>query len=292
MRMNATVGARVISVGKNLAWIAFENESALRIATLKRARGKREMLVPGDLVHARPLPDGTAVVDARAPRSATLERREGGRTNTMAANVDRIVIVSSLENPPPRLVLLDQLLAFAELHQLGVLVLFTKPDLAPAQRGEELETRYAALGYTVLTVNAKRGDGIDRLKRELHGHHSLLAGASGVGKSSIFRALGGEAIVGNVSRHGLGRQTTSSARLYRTPEGFLIDSPGVSEFGLGEVPAAELAGAFREMREAAEGCRFNDCGHLQEPGCAVLEAVQRGTIARSRYESYRHILRR
>jgi len=291
--MNAAIPARVISVGKNVAWIAFDAERVLRLATLKRTRGKREMLVPGDMVHARALPDGNAVVDERLPRTATLERRDGGgRTKTMAANVDRIVIVSSLENPPPRLVLLDQLLAFAELHSLEVLVLLTKPDLAPHERRAELEALYAALGYPVLTVNAKLGGGIEVLKRELHGHNSLLAGASGVGKSSIFRALGGEAIIGSVSRHGLGRQTTSAARLYRTSEGFLIDSPGVSEFGLGELAAAQLAGAFREMRERAAGCRFTDCGHVHEPGCAVLEAVRTGTIPSSRYESYRHILRR
>jgi ribosome biogenesis GTPase len=115
-------------------------------------------------------------------------------------------------------------------------------------------------------------------------------GNSGVGKSSIFRALGGVAAVGEISRFGRGRQTTTSARLFRLGEGFLIDSPGIGEFDLDPMPPSELAWLFVEMREPARLCRFSDCRHLTEPGCAVRDAVADGRIALSRYTSYTEIL--
>jgi ribosome biogenesis GTPase len=124
----------------------------------------------------------------------------------------------------------------------------------------------------------------------LPGRRAMLVGNSGVGKSTIFRALGGESVIGELSRHGLGRQTTSSARLYRLEGGFLIDSPGINEFGLGEIGASALAASFREMQELTPLCRFSNCTHVQEPDCAVKAAAARGAIAKSRYESYCKIL--
>ncbi|MBC5816305.1 MAG: ribosome small subunit-dependent GTPase A [Candidatus Eremiobacteraeota bacterium] len=290
MRINEPERARVVSVGKNAAWIVFDSESIPRVATLKRTTGKREMLVPGDLVSARRLEDETALVDAVAERHSVLQRRSGERTKTMAANIDTIAAVTALADPPPRLVLLDQLLAFAEFESLEALVLFTKPDLASPAIPKVLDALYRSLGYATLTVNPKTGSNLEALKEVLRTKHAMLAGVSGVGKSSLFRALGGESVVGAVSRHGIGKQTTTASRLYRTGEGFLIDSPGVGEFGLGEVTPQELAQAFREMREPASRCRFNDCSHLREPGCMVQAAVDGGTIVQSRYESYRYIL--
>ena len=289
--MSQSFPARVVSVGKNAAWIVLDSEHAPRVADLKRASGKREMLAPGDCVDVRVLEDGRALVERVQERAFTLSRRTlDGRTKTMAANVDAIVAVTSLADPPPRLLTLDQLLAFAEFEEIDALVVLTKPDLASESATSELFALYRSLGYEVLIVNPKDGVNIDGLRKALSHRHALLCGVSGVGKSSIFRALGGDAVVGDVSRHGLGRQTTSAARLYRMPEGFLIDSPGVAEFGLGAVTPAELADGFREMPDLAVRCRFSDCTHLQEPDCAVQAAVVDGTIAESRYGSYRRIL--
>jgi ribosome biogenesis GTPase / thiamine phosphate phosphatase len=283
--------ALVISTGKNAAWVSLEGEREPRLAQLRRMTGKRFMPVPGDLVAVRILEDEKAVVERIEPRSFTLERRTaGGQAKTMAANVDTLVTVTSLAQPPPRLITLDQLLAFAELSEIGAIVVLTKPDLAPPGLEWDLRSLYRALEYATLVVNPKDGINIDGLHDAIVGRRSLLSGVSGVGKSSIFRALGGEANVAETSRFGLGRQTTSAARLFRLEGGFLIDSPGVNEFGLGELEASELVQGFREMREPALQCRFTDCTHLREPGCAIRQAVDEGSIPASRYESYTKIL--
>lgn len=264
-----------------------DGEPGTRIAQLRRMTGKRFMPVPGDVVHVRILEDDRAVVDRIEPRGFALERRTAeGRSKTMAANVDTLITVTALANPAPRTVALDQLLAFAELEEIAAAVVFTKPDLADAQERERLVETYAALDYPTIVTNPKRGENVEALRTFLHGRHAMLCGISGVGKSTIFRALGGEGSVGDLSRHGLGRQTTTTARLYRRSDGFLIDSPGVNEFGLGAIAPRELAEAFREMREPALHCRFSDCTHLLEPGCGVREAVDAGTIAQSRYASF------
>ena len=290
-RVNQSFPARVVSVGKNAAWIVLDSEHEPRVADLKRASGKRKMLAPGDRVDARILEDGRAIVDRVHDRTFTLERRTvEGRAKTMAANVDTLATVTALANPPPRLLTLDQLLAFAELEGLRAVVVLTKPDLAEEPAAGQIAGLYRSLGYDVIVLNPKTGQNVEALRTALECRHALLCGVSGVGKSSIFRALGGDAVVGDVSRHGLGRQTTTSARLYRLPDGFRIDSPGVAEFGLGAIGPAELIEGFREMREPARRCRFSDCTHLHEPDCAVQAAVAGGSIAESRYASYRRIL--
>lgn len=289
--MNASFPALVVSVGKNAAWVVLDDETTARVADLKRAAGKRVMLAPGDRVDVRLLEDGRTLVERTLPRSSVLERRTlEGRSKTMAANVDTLVTVTAFSDPPPRLVTLDQLLAFAEFEAIAPLVIFTKADLVAAGDAASLAGLYASLGYQTLVVNPKQGTNVETLRAFLQERHALLCGVSGVGKSSIFRALGGEATTGEVSRRGIGRQTTSAARLYRLPNGFLIDSPGVAEFGLGALEAFELVQGFREMREPAARCRFTDCTHRREPGCGVIAACEAGGIAPSRYASYCRIL--
>lgn len=289
--MSSLHRALVVSTGKNVAWVSLDGETTPRLAQLRRMTGKRSMPVPGDVVYVRVLEDDKTVVDRLEPRLLTLERRTAdGRSKVMAANVDTLVTVTALADPSPRLITLDQLLAFAEIESISAIVVFTKPDLASQDVRAELTRLYEGLGYETIVVDPKHGGNVDGLRAAIAGRPALLCGISGVGKSSIFQALGGEASVGEVSRHGMGRQTTTTARLYRMGEGFLIDSPGVNEFGLGEIPPAELVQAFREMREPATGCRFTDCTHLREPGCGVRAAVEDGRVSQSRYGSYRKIL--
>lgn len=249
------------------------------------------MPVPGDVVFVRVLEDDKTLVDRIEPRGFVLERRTvEGRSKIMAANVDTLVTVTALADPPPRLVTLDQLLAFAELESVAAMVVFTKPDVAEPQVRDGLVALYEGLGYRTIVVNPKQGENVEELREAIKGRHALLCGVSGVGKSSIFKALGGDASVGEVSRHGLGRQTTSAARLYRMGDGFLIDSPGVNEFGLGKIEPAELVEGFPEIRQPATTCRFTDCTHLREPDCGVQAAVAGGRVPESRYASFRKIL--
>jgi ribosome biogenesis GTPase / thiamine phosphate phosphatase len=249
------------------------------------------MPVPGDVVFVQILEDGRTLVERIEPRAFTLERRSvDGRTKTMAANIDLLVTVTALADPPPRLVTLDQLLAFAEVEGIAAGIVLTKPDLGAPVKTAELTALYAGLQYPTVCVNPKKGENVDVLRDLLRGRRAMLVGNSGVGKSTIFRALGGDTPIGEVSRHGLGRQTTSAGRLYRIGTGFLIDSPGINEFGLGEIDALSLTQAFREMPELAARCRFTDCTHLQEPDCAVQAAAADGRIAATRYASYRRIL--
>jgi len=281
--------ARVIAVGRNAAWVVRDGDAEPVLAALRKTLA-RTVLAPGDLVAVRALEDGRVVVDAVEPRSFALVRRTaGGRTKTMAANVETMAIVVALTDPPPSLAMLDRLIAFGVQHGIAAALILTKADLAGAAAAERIGAVYAPLGIPVLVVQPKTGDGIDALRAYLAGRHALLVGNSGVGKSSIFRALGGIATVGDLSRFGRGRQTTTSARLFAGPDGFLIDSPGIGEFILDPMPAAELPRLFAEMREPATRCRFEDCRHLAEPDCAVREAVAEGRIAASRYASYREL---
>jgi ribosome biogenesis GTPase len=281
--------ARVIAVGRNAVWVVPEGEREPVLAALRKTLA-RTVLAPGDVVDVSALEDDRVLVDRVRPRSFALVRRTaGGRTKTMAANVETMAIVVALVDPPPSFAMLDRLVAFSVQHGIAAALILTKADLAGPEAARRVEGIYAPLGIPVLVVQPKSGAGIPELRAYLDGRHTLLVGNSGVGKSSIFRALGGTATVGDLSRFGRGRQTTTSARLFETPGGFLIDSPGIGEFILDPLPAAELPELFVEMREPASRCRFDDCRHLAEPDCAVREAVAAGRIAASRYQSYREL---
>jgi ribosome biogenesis GTPase len=173
-------------------------------------------------------------------------------------------------------------------------VIFTKPDLGRLAGIDDtsLLRLYNGLGYPSFAIDPRTPEGARALADSFADAATLLIGQSGVGKSSLFRALGGEAEVGDVSKIGRGKQTTTTGRLFRFPGGFLIDSPGVGEFGLDSYSDAEIGLGFVEFARAGGPCRFVDCRHRTEPGCVVRAAVEAGTIAPSRYASYRAILER
>jgi len=282
--------ARVIAVGRNAAWIVADDETEPRLASL-RSKSKHAMLVPGDIVDVREIAEDRTVIDHVEPRSFALMRRTpGGRTKTMAANINSVAIVAALADPPLHLTMIDQLIAFAVQHEVEVLLLLTKVDLAGEEMAERTAALYRSLEVPTLILQPTSGRGVDAFRAMLETRKALLVGNSGVGKSTIFKALGGIGVVGDISRFGRGKQTTTSARLARMGEGFLIDSPGIGEFALDPLPPAEIAYLFVEMREPATRCRFSNCRHLQEPDCAVRAAVDAGTMAESRYASYREMV--
>jgi ribosome biogenesis GTPase len=281
--------ARVVAVGRNAAWVVPLGGTEPLLAHFRKTQA-RTVLAPGDVVRIRALEDERVIVEGIEPRSFALVRTTGGgRTKTMAANVETLAITVALIDPPPSLPMIDGLIAFAVQHGVQAALFLTKADLAGTAPADALAAIYRPLDVPTLVVQPRSGEGIDALRAFLDGRHALLVGNSGVGKSSIFRALGGVAAIGDLSRFGRGRQTTTSARLFQTADGFLIDSPGIGEFTLDPLPAIELAQLFVEMREPATRCRFDDCRHLSEPDCAVREAVELGTIAPSRYGSYREL---
>ncbi|MBD5606932.1 MAG: ribosome small subunit-dependent GTPase A [Candidatus Eremiobacteraeota bacterium] len=285
--------ARVVSVGRNAAWIAFEDDDVLLLASLRKSVDRR-MLVPGDLVVALPLDADRVVIERREPRTFSLERRTArGRTKTMAANVDGIGIVAAFARPSLHDAMIDELLAFAAIHGIEARLVFTKADLVPEAEVATVLARYRRIGYVALAVNPKAGTGIDAIRDQLAGRQTLLIGQSGVGKSSLFAALGGDADVGDVSKIGRGKQTTTAGRLHRFPAGgFVIDSPGVGEFEVRDCTPGEIALGFVEFAPYLQTYRFADCTHRHEPGCRVRSAVDDGTIAASRYASYVAILDR
>ncbi len=281
---------RVISVGRNAAWVVFNEETEPQVASLRKG-DRHTMIVPGDVVDAQTLEDGRVVVDRVHDRAFVLERRTGGgRTKVMAANLDTLAIVAALVDPVIHLGFIDRLIASATLHELHAMLVLTKPDLGGPALTESVAAIYGRIGYPVLVVQPKSGEGIAGLREAIAQRHALLVGNSGVGKSSIFRALGGTSVVGDLNRFGTGKQTTSTARLFQMGEGFLIDSPGIGDFAIEPLPAAEASRLFVEIAALAGRCRFTNCRHLVEPGCAIRDAVESEAIASSRYESYREMV--
>ena len=248
----------------------------------------------GDRIRWTPSEDGEqGRVEEVLPRSTTLVRPAyGGKTRVVAANLDRIFVVIS-PSPEPDWLLVDQYLAVCEFRHIEAEIVCNKIDLAENGTLTELAD-YARIGYPVHSVSARNGIGVAELKQALHGHCSMLAGQSGVGKSSLTNALlpDKNLRVGEISeRSGLGRHTTTAATLYPLPEGGdLIDSPGVAVFGLAEIKGQDLAWGYREFQPRISQCRFNDCRHTGDKDCAVREAVEKGAIAPARYQRYLKLL--
>ena len=270
-----------------------EDALGARFPAFVARRGLR--LVCGDHVLWRAAEEGgdVAVVEG-LPRTTELARPDSrGRVEVLAANVDQVVVVCAPE-PAPDPFIIDRYLAAAENMGATAVVACNKTDLPDAAQVRHLD-EFEAVGYPVLRVSAHAQAGLQALQARLAGHCSILVGQSGVGKSSLLNALlpGMDVATATISvATGEGRHRTTATTLYRLPGGgALLDSPGVRDFApaLGD-PRLAVAG-FREIVAAADYCRFANCRHMKEPGCAVKAGVESGAINPRRYESYRRLLR-
>ncbi len=265
-------------------------EASLR-GRLKKSGNPMDRIVVGDRVHLETSGDAY-VIHAVEPRTTTLMRaRLGGRyPKPVAANLDRLFAVAATDQPTPSPELIDRLLVLAEAGGMAGVVVLNKTDLESGRAAaQELSSTYGAVGYPVHLVSAKTGAGMEELAADLCDGWGILAGASGVGKSSLLSWIQPNLNlrVGELGSTGAGRHTTVSARLIPLEcGGYVVDSPGFSDAGLWGITPAELSSCFPEMRRLAEGCRFRECTHHREPDCAVLEAVAEGVVAPSRHASY------
>jgi ribosome biogenesis GTPase len=256
--------------------------------------------VVGDRVSVSLSSEHRGVVEDVRPRRNLLSRvseEDDSAFQIIAANLDRLVVVLAAEPFPPRWVLADRLLVLAEREGFEAALVVNKIDLAGAAARKSIATAaeaYARIGVPLVGTSALEGTGLERLRECLEGQLSLLCGHSGVGKSSLLNRLcpGVELATGAVNEQtGKGRHTTTVARLVKLPfGGYLVDTPGFREFGLGHVAPAELGRFYPEFRPVIGHCRFSNCLHRDEPGCALKRAVDRAEVSNFRYQNYLQIL--
>ena len=267
----------------------------IRRDTAAAARDVLKLAV-GDRVRLEPDERGSTLAIAEIlPRTSRLARRApaGARgERVLAANVDQVVLVFAAARPEPHPRMLDRFLVIAEANDLPARIVVNKVDLVDLAEAEARFAAYPRAGYPVHLTSAKRGDGMEELRRVLGGRTSVLTGPSGTGKSSLINALfpGLDLRVGEISASvNKGRHTTVGASLHALPGaagGFVVDTPGLREVGMWELPVESLDRCFPEIRAVRDQCRFADCRHGVEPDCAVRAAVARGDVDVARYESY------
>ncbi len=282
-------GCVIESYGRRVVVARSDSESV----TCKLRRRDLD-LVAGDEVRIAVSPgDDEWTVTERLPRRNLLSRSDSrGRSEPLAANLDQLCVVVA-PRPACDPFIVDRYLAGAAQAGIVALLVANKQDLSVEGDDLSFVEPLRAVGLPVVAVSARTGTGLDELVARLAGRRSLLAGQSGVGKSSLLNALAGEALraTGHLSSgSGEGRHTTVSSAILKTPWGEIVDSPGVRDYAPPLVPAREVQHGYIEIAGLAAGCRFPDCLHLREPQCAVRAAAERAQIDARRYESYRRLL--
>ena len=272
-----------------------------RIRGKLRLKGVRSTnpVVVGDWVKFEADEQGGYVISAIEPRHNYIIRRASNlskESHIIAANIDQALLVVTLFSPETALEFVDRFLVTCEAYKVPVTILLAKIDLARQhpEAVEEFYSIYEKAGYKIVEVSATEGEGIETVRELLRGKTTLLSGNSGVGKSTLVAAVeqGLDIKTGEISQsHHKGKHTTTFSTMYPLAEGgYIIDTPGIKGFGLIDIEDAELAHYFPEMMRYLPDCRFYNCSHTHEPGCAVVEAVKSGEIAYPRYESYLKIM--
>jgi ribosome biogenesis GTPase / thiamine phosphate phosphatase len=263
---------------------------------VKRASKADTPVVVGDDAMITPLSEEDGVIESIAPRKTAFFRQDKGRADrkqTLAANIDQLVIISSCSEPPMKPRLIDRFTVAGDIGGLKSVVLLNKSDLGVPDLARELRAGYEQIDIPAIVTSAVTGEGLERLKSILLGKKSLFVGHSGIGKSTLLNALlpGLNLKTAELSEYShRGRHTTTWVELHEFPSGgFVLDSPGLKVLSLWEVNRKSLPSHFEEFERYSSGCRFNDCSHISEPDCAVLDAVEQGQIPNFRHESYKHI---
>jgi len=289
---------RVLCVQGLVSTVEAEDGSVFQCATRRILRtlatDQRHVVAAGDVVLFRPADHVEGIIERIEPRHGVLSRAVRGRQHVIVANVDQLLIVASAAEPYLKPNLIDRYLVSAEKAAIRPLIVINKVDLVERASLAPLVGAYSRMGYRVVQVSATTGFGLDRLRRALAGRETVVAGQSGVGKSSLLNAIdpGFRLRVASVSAESQkGRHTTTTARLFPLAGGgYVVDTPGIRQFQLWDVIPAEVAGYYRDLRPFVGRCRFPDCTHTHEADCAVKNAVADGWLDARRYESYCHLL--
>jgi ribosome biogenesis GTPase len=254
----------------------------------------------GDNVKFDVRSDGTAYIVDILERKNYIVRKASNlskQSHILAANLDLCFLVVTISHPVTATTFIDRFLAAAEAYRVPVVLVFNKVDLYNDTEREELDyltALYESIGYKCLHTSAVGGAGVEALKAAMQGKVSLLAGNSGVGKSSLVNAIAPQiaARVGEISKtHDTGMHTTTYTEMFEfAPGSYIVDTPGVKGFGTFDMEVEEISHYFVEFFELSKDCKYGNCTHTHEPGCAVLAALERGELAPSRYQSYLSML--
>ena len=266
---------------------------------LKGIRNTNPVAV-GDRVELILNQEGTAFISVIEDRRNYIIRKSSNlskQSHILAANIDQALLLVTVNRPQTSTTFIDRFLASAEAYRIPVVLLFNKIDLLDAseRRYQELLSRlYTTIGYRCLALSAQTGEGIEALRELLMGQISLLSGNSGVGKSTLINRLLPDAHLRTAEisdAHNAGMHTTTFSEMLPLPEGgYVIDTPGIKGFGTFDIEREELGSYFKEIFRLSKDCRFNNCTHTHEPGCAVLQALKNHFVAESRYQSYLNML--